>query len=362
MSDGENNEEKKEKKKGAWAKFRAMSLNAKFAVAFGFVMAVFALLILIFAMLTRESQRPGSGVEYPNWYGFLIGMGIVVCAVCGQFASLKQGYYFDLIFDYVIFAVPMAFFGGVFYYAASNNWNWYGIGVIGALIGAVVGLLLAMFVYRTFVKKKPKVSLLQMLDLAGVFVLLGQAIGRIGCYMAIDTCCYGIPVEFDVFPFSYRVGGVLHLGNPFIESLWCLVGFVALVSMYMSKRKSFNGFYISLYCIWYGIGRFVLEFFRDPSHKLQLTGGLGDGFGISQLTSLLMIAFGVAWIVAYLIRAAVTKKKFMIMIPREKLSEDYCGYTQTIYFRPHVDAEGRPIDYSASEKANGTNTDERRDG
>ena len=77
-----------------------------------------------------------------------------------------------------------------------------------ALIGAGIGLVVAKAVYGKFTKK-PRVRIIQMLDLACVFFLLGQCIGRIGCYFG--KCCYGIAVDFDVFPFSYEVHGVLHL-------------------------------------------------------------------------------------------------------------------------------------------------------
>ena len=189
------------------------------------------------------------------------------------------------MFDYVIFAVPLAFVGGVFYYAAFNNWHWGGIGVLGALIGAGIGLVVAKAVYGKLTKK-PRVRIIQMLDLACVFFLLGQCIGRIGCYFG--KCCYGIAVDFDVFPFSYEVHGVLHLGNPFIESIWCAIGFIPMAIMYLSDRKCFNGFFISLYCIWYGAERFTLEFFRADAEKLVIP---GTDFGISQLVSLIMIAF-----------------------------------------------------------------------
>lgn len=332
MSDNNNNTG--EKKPNLWSKFMSLSYNKRFLIVLGSVVAVFGLAILILALtLGREM----------NWYGFIIGMAIVLCVVVGQFSCVKQGYYSDLVFDYVIFGVPFAFGGGVLYYGFFNHFDFRGIAVLGALIGAGIGLLVAMFVYRKFFPNKPKVSMLQMLDLASVFFLLGQCIGRIGCYYASPQCCYGIPVDFDAFPFSYRVNGVLHLGNPFIESLWCLIGFIPMVALYLSKRKSFNGFYISLYCIWYGIARFVLEFFRDPAQKLTATGGLGEGFGISQVVSLLMIVFGIFCIAQYIVRAVLAGKKIMILVPRDLLSDEYFEYNKTVYAHPHGDGNGRSL-------------------
>lgn len=357
-SDNRNNERKTESgetKKGFWSRFTSLPLKVKFYMIFSAVLLIFMIALIVMIVMANEHNASPDSVIRPNWYGFLIGMAIVLCVVWGNYAALRQGYYFDLVFDYVIFAVPFAFGGGALYYGIFNNWQ-FGIAVIGALIGALAGLLLGMLVYRLLFKKKPKVSLLQMIDLAVVFVLLGQAIGRVGCYLADPQCCYGIAVEKEVFPFSYRVfdkqGNDLgiHLGNPFIESIWCLIGFIPMIIMYMSKRKSFNGFYTSVYCIWYGVERLIMEGFRDPMQKLQANGdGMGSGFGVSQVMSILMIAFGVIWIAVYVIRALATKKKIMILVPKEKLCEDYLDYTHTIYYRPHVDDEGRLIDYEALE-------------
>ena len=328
------------KKQNIFARYSALSLNKRFLILFFGAAALFAIAGIIFGILQGAGvfKNEHGNVTSFNWYGYLIGIAIVQCVIFGQYAATKQGYYTDLVFDYVIFAVPLAFLGGIFYYAAFNDWNWGGIGVLGALIGAGIGLVLAKAIYAKFVPNKPRVALIQMLDLASVFFLMGQCIGRIGCYFG--GCCYGVAVDFDMFPFSYYVAGGLHLGNPFIESIWCAIGFVPMAIMYLSRRKCFNGFFISLYCVWYGAERLVLEFFRAPAEKLTI---LGTDFGISQLVSILMIAFGVIWIAQYILRAKLAGKKIMILVPQDKLSDEYFGYENTIYAHPSVDAEGRAI-------------------
>lgn len=349
MTENNNNDEKRGApvKTGVMARFSALSYTRKFLVIFFTVVAVFCFLIALFAVLQANGvfKDEHGNVTSFNWYGFIIGMAIVLCVIFGQFACVRQGYYNDLVFDYVIFAVPLAFVGGVFYYAAFNNWHWGGIGVLGALIGAGIGLVVAKAVYGKFTKK-PRVRIIQMLDLACVFFLLGQCIGRIGCYFG--KCCYGIAVDFDVFPFSYEVHGVLHLGNPFIESIWCAIGFIPMAIMYLSDRKCFNGFFISLYCIWYGAERFTLEFFRADAEKLVIP---GTDFGISQLVSLIMIAFGVIWIAQYVIRARLAGKKLMILVPRARLSDEYFGYGDTVYAHPQGDGEGHLLPPATSAEA-----------
>ena len=48
------------------------------------------------------------------------------------------------------------------------------------------------------------------------------------------------------------------------ESLWCLIGFIAL-HFYSKKLKTFDGEIFLLYIIWYGLGRFWIEALRTDS-------------------------------------------------------------------------------------------------
>lgn len=380
-------------------RIKNLSYLQKFIILFAAVLLLIGIAVLVINLTFGES--------FDRWYGFIIAIALIICVVFGQFAATRQGYYTDLIFDYIIFAVPYAFVSGIIYYAVFNRGG-LGIGVLGALIGAVGGLLVAKFVYMDTASKlsflpaiarkiiysvlfalpfvflgglaettlrdiyvfefglygclaggvigtvlgffilssftnHPNVSLFQMVDLAGTFFLLGQGIGRIGCYFG--QCCYGISVDFDLFPFSYYVHGALHLGNPFIEAIWCIAGFVPIAVFYLGKRKNFVGFHISLYCIWYGLGRFVLEFFRAPEQKLTV---FGD-FGISQLVSLLMITFGLAWIAVYFIRVAHSGKKPLFFVPKDKLGDEYFGYEKTIYSHPQVTPDGKKIEENVCE-------------
>ena len=51
-----------------------------------------------------------------NWYGFLIGGGMVVCIIIAYFMAKKRGYYSDLIFDIAICCIPCAIVGARLYY------------------------------------------------------------------------------------------------------------------------------------------------------------------------------------------------------------------------------------------------------
>ena len=342
--------ETSKKHKGFFATFYKRSLTERFLLTLFATVSVLVLLTLVLICLSVNNVFPedmnkfDDGGGHMNWYGYIIAVSIILCIVPLMYSATRQGYYTDIVFDYVIFAVPCAFIGAVLYFAVSNGFKHgesAGLGVIGGLLGAVVGLIIAMIFWQRFMHK-PKVSIAQMLDVAAPLTLLGQCLGRFACYAG--HCCYGITVEWNVFPFSYSYDGVTyHLGNPFIEAMCSFVGFVVLFSLSLSKKKSFNGCILSLYCIWYGVERCIIEQFRAPGQKLLLTGGHGEGFGMSQFTSLLIAAFGVIWIAQYIVRAKIAKKKLMIFVDKDKLSDEYFEYGKTIYAHPHVDEEGRPI-------------------
>ena len=144
--------------------------------------------------------------------------------------------------------------------------DFYG-GFIGALIAS------AIFFWRT-----PRVPFWRAADLCGPAIALGQAIGRVGCFMAGDD--YGRPthvpwaVTFSD-PDAARIGGA-PLGVPLhpvqlYQSIVCLVLFVVLVRL--SRRKRFEGEVILAYTWLYAMARFVLEFFRGDADRGFILGG-----------------------------------------------------------------------------------------
>ena len=294
---------------------------------------------------------------WQNWYGFLIGTGIILCVILGQYSATKIGYYGDLVFDYGIAAVLCAILGARLYFVIFDLmrpdtewdffkfWNFFevgGLAVFGGLIGAVCGVLLMQYIYKRFTKK-PRMKFINCMDLAFTFIPLGQAIGRIGCYFA--DCCHGLLVtdpNLQFFPLAYQSFGhtAWHIPTFFYESVFNACLFAFLFISYLGKRKSFDGFNLSVYCIGYGICRAVLEGLRAPDESLPLIPGV---LRVSQLVSIVICIFGVAWIVQYIVRAKLAGKKLMIFTPKDKLSDEYFGYENTIHAHPHVNPDGSPI-------------------
>ena len=137
-------------------------------------------------------------------------------------------------------------------------------------------------------------------DVLAPAVVLGQAVGRLGCFAA--GCCYGRPANVPwavTFRDEYarRVVGTpldtpLH-PTQLYESLACLAIFGLLVAI--AARKRFHGQVALSYVVLYAVARFVIEFFRGDAARGTVFGG---ALSTSQFIAVLMI-LGAALVFPY---------------------------------------------------------------
>jgi phosphatidylglycerol:prolipoprotein diacylglycerol transferase len=159
---------------------------------------------------------------------------------------------------------------------SGSGLTWYG-GVIG---GAIAVILWAW--YRDFLN-------LALLDMAGVALLLGQAIGRIGCQLSGDGD-YGKPWD-GPWAMSYPNGVVptedkVH-PTPVYETL--ALGLGAYI-LWRFRDRVRPGLLFAGYLLWGGTTRFLVEFLRrnDP---------VAIGLTVAQWISLAMMVAGAVWLV-----------------------------------------------------------------
>lgn len=303
-----------------------------------------------------------------NWYGFIIACGIVICVIGAYFTAKRRGIEGDVVVDIIIFCLPLAILFARIYYVVfdiidGGHWTFskfigfddhglQGLAIYGGLIGATIGaVLLTLWKNR---KKNPvdkRISFIQILDLGFTFIILGQAIGRWGNFANAEA--YGYRVDDPSqqwFPFAVFIesDGQWHYATFFYESMWNIIGFALLLFLFIGKHKSFDGFVFATYCIYYGIGRSWIEGLRSDalwlvppvSHGVN---GLPDvgGVRVSQLLSILLIIFGLAFIVQHIIRAKRAGKKVFIFVDQAKLCDEYFGYEKTKLAHPMPDIYGK---------------------
>jgi phosphatidylglycerol:prolipoprotein diacylglycerol transferase len=151
--------------------------------------------------------------------------------------------------------------------------SWFG-GLIAGGLCAVV-----------YIKRK-NLPVLLFLDMIAPFVALGQAIGRVGCFL--NGCCQGIESSFGVyFPEYHAV-----LVPTQIYSSFLLLGIFVVLRL-MQDRPHPRGMIFYGYLLLYSLKRFFIEFWRADNPKiyagLSLFQILSIGLFISAVCGLFVI-------------------------------------------------------------------------
>lgn len=291
-----------------------------------------------------------------NWYGFLIGSGMVICIVLAYLTSKKKGFYSDFVFDLAICCIPLAIVGArlgyiIFDLTGPNPSTWTfkkiigleggglaGLQIYGGLVAAALGSLIVLALQKKHPENE-RVSWLQMADLGFTFIILGQIIGRWGNFANQEA--YGNPVtnpSLQWFPYAVYIEAQSgwYQATFFYESFWNLIGWGFMLWFYLGKRQSYDGFNFSFYCIWYGFGRFFIEGLRSDSLYI------GDTLRVSQLVSIILFFFGIGMNIYHIVRARKANKNPFILIPKTELSLDYYGYEKTMAYRLSLAPQAEP--------------------
>lgn len=175
-----------------------------------------------------------------------------------------------------------------------------GLVYYGGFIGGVVGGLI-------YVRRK-KLNTLDLSDLAMPAIMLGQAIGRIGCFMA--GCCYGKPVDHDhplgiafpekpdtLIPPPYQNADLanptcfLHPSQLYMAVNGLVLG---LLLWFLFTRRKKRGVVTGVFLVLYPITRSYIELFRGDNAERVFYGPLST----SQWVSVPVFLFGIYLLVS----------------------------------------------------------------
>ena len=236
-----------------------------------------------------------------RWYGVLIALGFLLAILYG----MKRAKYFDIdpdrMFDVIIVSAIFAFIGARLYYvlfsSASERAAFFddpisilkiwegGLGIYGGIIMA--------FITALWMCRVRKVNTLAMFDVAGLGFLIGQCIGRWGNFFNQEAFGGNTDLPWGMTGNLIQQGlngsgfNRRELVHPtfLYESLWCLLGFI-LLHIISKKAYKFKGQIFSMYIIWYGLGRFMIEGLRTDSLMIGT-------MRVSQLVAVLSIIGGI---------------------------------------------------------------------
>lgn len=277
-----------------------------------------------------------------NAYGLMIALGIVAGMTIAFFVAKYKGFNPEVVFDICIWAVPLAIVGARVYFLifepintgktfgfwqalgfsnnkfdfSDGNFGLSGLGIYGGVFGAILGIFINSLFYK---KKGKKETFFDMLDLGAPVMLLGQAIGRWGNFFNQEL--YGRQITdpaWQFFPAAVEVGGKYYQALFFYESMLNLIGAALLLILFIGKRRSFKGFIIICYMIWYGIVRSILEGFRPPEAILYLIPGI---LPVSTFVSILAAVAGVVLLLIVCYRARQKGLRIPILVKKENWAE-----------------------------------------
>lgn len=159
--------------------------------------------------------------------------------------------------------------------------------------GVVLGVATATWLFR-----RHRLPVMDVLDATLTATALGMAVGRIGCLMS--GCCYGKPTDlWWGITFSAPMAASIS-GTPLGEALHptqilqSLDGFLLFAFLYwLYPRRRFAGQSVALYFMIEGVSRFLIEFLRGDER------GQAAGLATSQWIGIGMVVVGAAvWMLA----------------------------------------------------------------
>lgn len=248
-----------------------------------------------------------------NWYGVIIGIGIVLCYFYIISELKRRKLEQKPVDDMALWIILAGILGARLYYVLFNFSTfaehpleilkiWHGgLAIHGALIGGALAYTVYMW--------KHKLSWFLYADIIIPGVLLAQGLGRWGNFLNNEA--FGRPTELpwklfiplESRPEQYAAFSYFH-PTFLYESLWNLIGFGLLIwlarklyqhsTLVRRSSESVGGFHIPhspgiiffSYLIWYSIGRFFIESLRTDSLYLSQ-------LRIAQVMSMILFVIGI---------------------------------------------------------------------
>lgn len=235
------------------------------------------------------------GIEGLNiaWYGIIITFGMILGVSLAIYRAKKRRFKSDIIYDFVLIALPLAIVCARAYYVifewekyAGNLLKIFAINEGGlAIYGGVIGGAFAALI----LSKAKKFPFFTLIDLVVPSLILGQAIGRWGNFInqeAFGNLVTNPGLQFFPFAVFIQSTGEWHQATFFYESIWNVILLTAV--LILSYKRVKDGVLISTYLIGYGVGRFLIEGLRTDSLYIL------PGIRISQVLSIVLIITGIA--------------------------------------------------------------------
>ena len=231
-----------------------------------------------------------------KWYSVFILMAMIVATTLVYIECKKKDMNQDTYIDMIFYGLLIGILGARIYYVLFNL-SYYlkdPIEILCIWHGglAIHGGLIATLIFLVVYTKKKKLNLLLLLDMIVVGLIIGQAIGRWGNFFNGEafgretTLSYLKSIHLPKFIIKgMLIDGKYREPTFLYESITSVIGFIILLCV--RKIKSIKtGILTSIYLIWYGIARCIIESFRSDSLML-------GPIKVAQMVSIIGIICGI---------------------------------------------------------------------
>jgi phosphatidylglycerol:prolipoprotein diacylglycerol transferase len=211
-------------------------------------------------------------------FGLFIALGILVGLYVLKKEAIRKNLDEEKIFDLAIYSIIAAIIGARIYYVIAFNPGSYlknplqifmiqngGLSIQGSLIAAI-GFVIIYTRYK-------KLSFWKIADTFAPALILGQAIGRIGCDV------FGVAMQTAHF-WGIRINNQLLHPAQIYESILNYILFAVLWNL--RDKVKYNGQLFLYYLIGFSVNRGAVEFFRTNPIVIK-------PFTIAHVTSLIII-------------------------------------------------------------------------
>lgn len=228
-----------------------------------------------------------------RWYGLMYVIGFIIGAQLIKVLA-KQGYSkiaVEKIDSFITYLIVGMFLGARLTYVFVYNWEYYsqnlsevfsvwqgGLSFHGALLGMILSMI-------TFARMN-KLNFFEVSDVLAVVGAPGLFFGRIGNFINGELWGRTTDVPWGiVFP-----DGGIYPRHPSQLYEAALEGVVLFCILWFGHKKfRYQGVASALFLTFYGVFRFIVEFFREPDAQLGFFFG---GVTMGQMLCFIMIVAG----------------------------------------------------------------------
>ena len=223
-------------------------------------------------------------------YGLFVALGFAVAFLVILKMGKAQGIKSQQVMDIGFIVILMAIIGSRLAYVVMNfsHYSAHPLDIFkiweGGLVfsGGLVGVVLVMIWYL----RRHRLAFWPMGDLCAPGIAIGQAIGRLGCFMA--GCCYGKPTDLPWAVTFTHPQSLAPLNTPLhpTQLYSAFSGFIIFaVLMFLNAKKQFQGQVFIWFLILHSTARLFMERFRSDERGLIA----GTEMSMTQLLTLLVL-------------------------------------------------------------------------